>query len=141
MPHAISLAIATGPSTTETTMKPVMTPAIALVRATLACTTLACTTLASGAARAQDAPASLQPCTARVVYSEELPYAPIDTWLVKVTLEITPRNGAPFVTTLQDRMPWQGPPPRRGQAFRLWCDPAHPSYLRLASGAVIKSAF
>jgi hypothetical protein len=68
-----------------------------------------------------------------------LPYAPIDTWLVKVTLEITPRHGAPYVTTLQDRMPWQGPPPRRGQVFRLWCDPAHPSYLQLASGA--KSVF
>jgi hypothetical protein len=98
-------------------------------------------TLAGATAHAQDAPGPLQPCTARVVYSEELPYAPIDTWLVKVTLEITPRNGAPYVTTLQDRMPWQGPPPRRGQAFRLWCDPAHPSYLRLASGAVVKSAF
>jgi len=115
----------------ESTMKPVTTSAIVL----------ACATLVCGAAHAQGAPASLQPCKARVVYSEELPYAPIDTWLVKVTLEITPRNGVPYVTTLQDRMPWQGPPPRRGQAFRLWCDPAHPSYLQLASGAVVKSAF
>jgi len=38
-------------------------------------------------------------------------------------------------------MPWQGPPPRRGQTFRLSCDPAHPGYLQLASGAVVKSAF
>ena len=117
-------------------MKPVTTSAIML-----ACTTLACVTLAGRAAQAQEAPGSLQPCTARVVYSEQLPYAPIDTWLVKVTLEITPRHGAPYVTTLQDRMPWQGPPPRRGQAFRLWCDPAHPSYLQLTSGAVVKAAF
>ena len=117
-------------------MKPVTTSAIML-----ACATLACVTLAGGVAQAQEAPGPLQPCTARVVYSEQLPYAPIDTWLVKVTLEITPRHGTPYVTTLQDRMPWQGPPPRRGQAFRLWCDPAHPSYLQLASGAVVKSAF
>lgn len=108
----------------------------------LACTALAGTTLAGGAANAQGAPpAQLQPCKARVVYSEELPFAPIDTWLVKVTLEITPRNGAPYYTTLQDRMPWQGRPPRRGQAFRLWCDPANPNRLQLASGTVAKSTF
>ena len=122
-------------------MKPVTTSAIMLACATLTCTTLACMTLAGRAAQAQERPASLQPCTARVVYSEQLPYAPIDTWLVKVTLEITPRHGAPYVTKLQDRMPWQGPPPRRGQAFRLWCDPTHPGYLQLVSGAVVKSAF
>ena len=93
-------------------------------------------TLASAAAHAQGARETLRPCTARVVYSEELPFAPIDSWLVKVTLEITPQNGAPYTTTLHDRMPWQGPPPRRGQAFRLWCDPANPGHLQLASGAV-----
>ena len=102
---------------------------------------LTCATLTSGAANAQSATNQLQRCTARVVYSEELPFAPIDTWLVKVTLEITPRNGARYFTTLQDRMPWQGSPPRRGQAFHLWCDPANPGYLQLASGAVVKSAF
>ena len=122
-------------------MKPVTISAIMQACATPTCTTLACVTLAGGAAQAQEAPGSLQPCTARVVYSEQLPYAPIDTWLVKVTLEITPRHGAPYVTTLQDRMPWQGPPPRRGQALRLWCDPTHPSYLQLVSGALVKSGF
>lgn len=71
------------------------------------------------------------PCVARVIHSEELPYAPINTWLVKVTLEITPPNGNAYRTTLQDWMPWQGPPPRRGQAFRLLCDPANPSDLHL----------
>jgi hypothetical protein len=116
---------------TESAMKSVTTAAIVM----------ACVTLANGAAHAQAAPGPLQPCTARVIYSEELPFAPIGSWLVKMTLEITPRNGAPYYTTLQDRMPWQGAPPRRGQAFRLWCDPAHPGYLQLASGAVVKSAF
>ena len=94
---------------------------------------LAGATLASNAANAQTSSSPLQPCTARVVSSEELPFAPIDSWLVKVTLEITPHNGSPYITTLQDRMPWQGPPPRRGQAFRLWCDPANPSHLQLGS--------
>ena len=122
-------------------MKSVTTSAIVPAFAAVICATLVCATLAGAPAHAQDAPGPLQPCTARVVYSEELPYAPIDTWLVKATLEITPRNGVPYVVTLQDRMPWQGRPPRRGQAFRLWCDPSHPSYLQLASGAVVKSAF
>jgi hypothetical protein len=113
------------------TMKSVIAAAIVIVIATLA----------SAAAQAQGSGETLRPCTARVVYSEELPFAPIDSWLVKVTLEITPKNGTPYYTTLHDRMPWQGPPPRRGQAFRLWCDPANPSHLQLASGAVVKSAF
>src|ERR1700735_1143886 len=112
-------------------MKSVFTAAIVLAGATLAST----------AVNAQGSGNPLRPCTARVVYSEELPFAPIDSWLVKVTLEITPRNGAPYTTTLHDRMPWQGPPPRRGQTFRLWWDPANPNHLQLASGAVVKSGF
>jgi hypothetical protein len=90
-------------------------------------------TQSNAAANAQGTATALQHCSARVVYSEELPFAPIDSWLVKVTLEITPKNGIPYYTTLQDRMPWQGPPPRRGQAFRLWCDPANPDHLQFAS--------
>ena len=35
-------------------------------------------------------------CIARVIRSEELPFAPIGNWLVKVTLEITPPSGNPF---------------------------------------------
>jgi hypothetical protein len=113
------------------TMKSVIAAAIVIAGATSA----------TDAAHAQGAREALHPCTARVVYSEELPFAPIDSWLVKVTLQITPQNGAPYITTLHDRMPWQGPPPRRGQAFRLWCDPANPNHLQLASGVAIKSAF
>ncbi len=94
---------------------------------------LAGATLSGTAANAQAPASSLRPCKARVVYSEELPFAPIDSWLVKVTLEIVPKNGVPYYTTLHERMPWQGPPPRRGQAFRLWCDPAHPNDLHFAS--------
>lgn len=115
----------------EMIMKPACGVAIAL----------AGTMLAGTAADAQTPGSTLRPCTARVVYSEELPFAPIDYWLVKVTLEITPKDAAPYYTTLQERMPWQGSPPRRGQAFRAWCDPANPTRLQPASGAAIKSAF
>lgn len=73
----------------------------------------------------------LRNCTARVLYSEELPFAPAGYWLVNVTLEITPPNGNAYAMTLHDWMPWQGPPPRRGQAFRLLCDPARPYDLHL----------
>jgi hypothetical protein len=96
---------------------------------------LAGTGLSGTAANAQTGGNAWRACTARVVYSEELPFAPIDSWLVKVTLEITPKNGVPYYTTLQNRMLWQGPPPRRGEAFRAWCDPANPNELRLASRA------
>jgi hypothetical protein len=81
------------------------------------------------------------PCTARVLYSEELPFAPVNTWLVKVTLEITPPNGGAFVTTLQDTMPWQVAPPRQGQTFRLRCDPANPGHLHLMSQTAARTAF
>ena len=98
-------------------------------------------TSATDAVHEQGAREAFRPCTARVVYSEELPFAPIDSWLVKVTLQVIPRSGASYFTTLQERMPWQGPPPRRGQAYRVWCDPANPNHLQMASGAVGKSAF
>jgi hypothetical protein len=79
---------------------------------------IAGTTSATDAAHAQAARESLRPCTARVVYSEELPFAPIDSWLVKVTLQITPQNGAPYITTLQDR--------RRGADRRFACGVIRP---------------
>jgi hypothetical protein len=80
-------------------------------------------------------------CIARVLHSEELPFAPMNYWLVKVTLEITPPNGSPFETTLQDSTPWQVAPPRRGQTFRLRCDPADPGHLHLMPQAIAPAAF
>jgi hypothetical protein len=81
------------------------------------------------------------PCVARVLHSEQLPFAPINYWLVKVTLEVTPPNSGAFITTLQDSTPWQVPPPRRGQTFRLRCDPANPGNLHLVSQAAARTAF
>jgi hypothetical protein len=81
------------------------------------------------------------PCIAKVLHSEQLPFAPINYWLVKVTLEVTSPNGGAFITTLQDSTPWQVPPPRRGQTFRLRCDPANPGNLHLMSQAAARTAF
>jgi hypothetical protein len=103
---------------------------------------LAAAMLSNAMAAAQGSPGYQGlPCVARVLQSEELPYAPIGFWLVRVTLEITPPNGSAYQTTLQDYMPWQGPPPRRGQAFRLLCDPANPSDLHLISRPATRTSF
>jgi hypothetical protein len=88
--------------------------------------------LAGAMQTAQAYPAHQRPvCIAKVLHSEELPFAPVNHWLVKVTLEITPPTGSPYEATLQDTMPRQAHPPRRGQAFRLWCDPTNPTDLHL----------
>jgi hypothetical protein len=86
-----------------------------------------------GAAASSKAPDGnrLFNCTARVLQSDELPFAPEGQWLVNVTLEITPPHGSVYATRLREWMPWQGPPPRRGQVFRLLCDPANPAGLYL----------
>jgi hypothetical protein len=70
-------------------------------------------------------------CIARVLHSEQLPYAPPEHWLAKVALEITPPDGRAYEIELQHNIPWQGPPPRRGQTFMLLCDPANPGDLHL----------
>jgi hypothetical protein len=107
-----------------------------------AVTLLAGATLASATLTAQTSPGKQGLlCIAKVIYSEELPFAPINSWLVKVTLEITPPKGSAYLTTLQNWMPWQGPPPRRGQAFRVHCDPANPGDLHLISHAATRTAF
>jgi hypothetical protein len=101
-----------------------------VVKLTIAAALLATATFSNATAAAQPSPGYRGlPCVARVVQSEELPYAPIGSWLVRVTLEITPPDGHAYLATFQDYMPWQGPPPRRGQAFRLLCDPANPADL------------
>jgi hypothetical protein len=104
--------------------------------------TIAAAILLAGAMHTGQASAGNQgrACIARVLHSEELPFppfsywlvfAPFRYWLVRVNLEITPPNGAVYEIALHDNMPWQAHPPRRGQTFRLRCDPANPSDLHL----------
>ncbi|MFB9269716.1 hypothetical protein ACFFWD_42495 [Bradyrhizobium erythrophlei] len=76
-----------------------------------------------GLSSAQASPAKLNDCIARVLHSEELPYAPIGYWLVKVTLEVTPSSGPQFVKTVLHNVPWQQSSPRRGETYRLKCSP------------------
>jgi hypothetical protein len=97
------------------------------------------TLLMQGSTEALAASDQALPCTARVLSSEELPFAPVNTWLVKVTLEVTPPNGGAFVTSMQNTMPWQVRPPRQGQTFRVRCDPANPGDLQLMRPAARKA--
>ncbi len=59
-------------------------------------------------------------CTALVLRSEELPYGPIGSWLVRANVQITPPRGQAFVSTLFDYVPWQMSF-RRGDTFRFNC--------------------
>jgi hypothetical protein len=63
-----------------------------------------------------------------VLHSEELPGAPIFQNLVRTRLRITPPNQPPFETTVERFMPWQVPPPRRGQRLKLACDSVVPNF-------------
>ena len=89
--------------------------------------------LAAGATLSAQASANHQggACIARVLHSEKLPFAPLQYWLVKVNLEITPPDGRTYQVAFHDNLPWQAPPQRRGQVFRVFCDPANPGDLRL----------
>jgi hypothetical protein len=90
--------------------------------AIMAAVTLCLGATSSGQAAAGDPDTT---CIAKVLHSEELPYAPIGYWLVKVTLEVIPPGGAPFITTLQNNVPWQKSAPRRGDTFSVRCDPVN----------------
>lgn len=46
-------------------------------------------------------------CRARVLQSEELPYAPPGYWLVRATLAIDAPDGSTLVTTLYKNLNWQ----------------------------------
>jgi hypothetical protein len=70
-------------------------------------------------------------CVAKVLESEELPFAPMGYWLVRVVLEITAPGAPAFVITRQDNMPIQQRPPRQGETFHVRCDPANPNDLHL----------
>ena len=68
-------------------------------------------------------------CIAKVLHSEELPYAWMGSWLANVTLEVIPPGGAPFITTLHHNVSWQRGAPRRGETFSIRCDPASSSLI------------
>jgi hypothetical protein len=63
-------------------------------------------------------------CTADVLHTEELTGAPIFYHLVRTTLAITSSGKPAFNATTDELIPWQVPPPRQGQKFRVQCDSA-----------------
>jgi hypothetical protein len=63
-------------------------------------------------------------CYADVLPSEEPSGAPIFYHHVRATLRVTPPGSAAFETTVEKRIAWQVPPPRKGQRLQLRCDPA-----------------
>jgi hypothetical protein len=74
---------------------------------------------------AEAAPAGVTPvCRARVVHSEELPYAWQGSWLARVTLAVVAPDGGVFQTTVTQTIPWQRSAPRYGETYWLRCDPS-----------------
>ena len=69
-------------------------------------------------------------CLVEVLYSEELPIGPLFYHTVKAAVLVTPPGAPPFETTVLKVIPWQVPPPRRGQRVRIPCDSAqlNPSF-------------
>ena len=61
-------------------------------------------------------------CLVEVLYSEELPIGPLFYHTVKAAVLVTPPGAPPFETTVHKVIPWQVPPPRRGQRLRVACD-------------------
>jgi hypothetical protein len=75
-------------------------------------------------ASAQGASRDSRSCLVEVLYSEELPIGPLFYHTVKAAVLVTPRDAPPFETTVLKVIPWQVPPPRRGQRVRVTCDSA-----------------
>lgn len=96
-------------------------PAGMVMKSVIAATVvLAGATLASAPASTQGAGNSFRPCTAQVVHSEELPFAPIDNWLVKVTFSRS-RRRTEALTSRHCRTGCRGKVRRRDAARRFDC--------------------
>jgi hypothetical protein len=67
-------------------------------------------------------------CRAEVLRSEELPYAPIGSWLLKATMRITYPHGPTVVSTFIKNTPWPMTV-RRGDTFRFDCEHAQDAWL------------
>jgi hypothetical protein len=81
--------------------------------------------LVTGAAEAgQRGEREARSCRIEVLHSEEIPIGPQFYHTVKAHLLVTAPGASPFETTVIKVIPWQVPPPRRGQRVRVRCDPA-----------------
>jgi hypothetical protein len=75
----------------------------------------------------QGGPHDLHSCVIEILHSEELPIGPLFHHTIRATLRVIVPNMSPFETTVQKVIPWQVPPPRRGQRARVQCDSAEPN--------------
>jgi hypothetical protein len=80
----------------------------------------------AGSAQARDTGDGDRRCLVEVLHSEELPLGPLFHHTVKTILRVTRPDTPPFETTVYRVIPWQEPPPRRGQHTRVQCDQAMP---------------
>jgi hypothetical protein len=85
---------------------------------------VAATMILALTASAQAGQGAARACLVEVLYSEELPIGPMFQHTVKVAILVTPPGASPFETTVLKVIPWQVPPPRRGQRVRVSCDSA-----------------
>jgi len=76
------------------------------------------------AAAAQTGHRKARSCQVEVLHSEELPIGPLFHHTMKATLLVTAPGKPQFETTEVKVIPWQMPPPRRGQRVRVGCDRA-----------------
>jgi hypothetical protein len=72
-------------------------------------------------------PRDSRACGVEVLYSEELPIGPLFYHTVKAAVLVSPPAAPPFETTVVKVIPWQVPPPRRGQRVRVACASALPN--------------
>jgi hypothetical protein len=80
--------------------------------------TILCLGVASGGPASAATPAR---CHAEVIRSEELPYAPVGSWLLKATVRITYPRGPTVESTFVKTAPWHVTL-RRGDAFWFDCE-------------------
>jgi hypothetical protein len=78
--------------------------------------------LTASALAGQGALRDSRSCLVEVLYSEELPIGPLFYYTIKESLLVTPPGASPFEKTVLKVIPWQVPPPRRGQRVRVSCD-------------------
>jgi hypothetical protein len=86
--------------------------------------TIALLTMVTGAEARPSGERAARSCRIEVLHSEELPIGPLFHHTVKTHLLVNAPGTPPFETTVIRVIPWQVPPPRRGQRVRVRCDRA-----------------
>lgn len=86
--------------------------------------------LCVGIVVASPASAHRESCVAEILSSVDLPFAPVDYWLVKATVRVWPPRSEPYDVALTQSLPHKVSV-RPGDAFRFDCDRVDPQNLGL----------